>query len=73
MDANLAGTRVDELAQTLKARGIPFAFVSGYGREGLPAGFQEALLVSKPFNSRQLIGAVESLRERLAEGTERPA
>lgn len=61
MDANLAGQRVDALAEALEARGVPFAFVSGYGRDGLPEGFKERLLVSKPFNDRQLVGAVSQL------------
>lgn len=63
MDANLAGQRVDALAQELQRRGVPFAFVSGYGRDGLPEGFKEMLLVSKPFTDRQLTDAVGLLRK----------
>lgn len=66
MDANLAGKRVDGLAEALKLRGVPFAFVSGYGRDGLPEGFRDRLLVSKPFSDQQLIGAVSVLSEQRA-------
>jgi hypothetical protein len=33
---------------------VPFAFVTGYGREGLPEGFQNAELLSKPFDPERL-------------------
>jgi CheY-like chemotaxis protein len=49
LDVNLAGHPVDHIASTLTKRNIPFAFVSGYGRESLPQCFREALLVKKPF------------------------
>lgn len=54
MDANLGGHPVDELAATLTSKQIPFAFASGYGREGLPLAFQDAPLISKPFDSDEL-------------------
>jgi len=61
VDVNLAGRPVDELAATLTQRGIPFAFVTGYGREALPRGFQEAVVVGKPFSQGELIAAVAAL------------
>ena len=36
LDANLAGSRVDDLAVELRRRRIPFAFATGFGRESLP-------------------------------------
>lgn len=63
MDANLAGYAVDALAHALESRGVPFAFVSGYGRESLPEDFRERLLVAKPFSDRQLLGALRRLSE----------
>ena len=36
LDANLAGSRVDDLAAELRRRRIPFAFATGFGRESLP-------------------------------------
>lgn len=61
VDGNLAGRSVDEIAVALTQRRTPFAFVTGYGREALPTGFQEALIVEKPFTADQVTGALERL------------
>jgi DNA-binding NarL/FixJ family response regulator len=61
IDVNLGGKPVDELAAALTKRNIPFAFVTGYGREALPQGFRDALIVPKPFNETGLIATVELL------------
>jgi len=61
LDANLAGRPVDELAAMLTKKQIPFAFVTGYGREALPQGFQDAILLKKPFIRDDLIAALERL------------
>ena len=50
LDGNLNGEPVDRVAALLESRGIPFCFVSGYGREHLPRDFQTVPLVEKPFN-----------------------
>jgi PAS domain S-box-containing protein len=67
LDANLAGQSVDELAAALTQRNIPFAFVTGYGREALPPGFQEAAVLGKPFSKDQLRSVVQSLLYRDAD------
>jgi CheY-like chemotaxis protein len=36
LDANLSGEPIDEVASALSAKGVPFAYVTGYGRESLP-------------------------------------
>jgi PAS domain S-box-containing protein len=61
VDVNLAGSPVDELAAGLTRKDVPFAFVTGYGREALPRGFQEAAMLGKPFNQDQLLAVVGSL------------
>jgi PAS domain S-box-containing protein len=61
LDVNLGGHQVDELAATLTRRNIPFAFVTGYGRDTLPQGFRDAVMVRKPFSADELIGVVERL------------
>jgi PAS domain S-box-containing protein len=61
VDVNLSGHSVDELAATLAKRSIPFAFVSGHGREALPRGFQDAVLVRKPFGQDNLLAIVATL------------
>lgn len=61
VDGNLAGRSVDEIAVALTQRRTPFAFVTGYGREALPVGFQEAIIVEKPFTQDQVTSALERL------------
>jgi PAS domain S-box-containing protein len=61
VDVNLAGLQVDELAIALTKKHIPFAFVTGYGREALPSGFQDAIILSKPFAKEQLLGTLARL------------
>jgi PAS domain S-box-containing protein len=61
LDANLSGRRVDALALALTQKQIPFAFVTGYGRDALPQAFQGAVAVDKPFTGDQIRGALEQL------------
>ena len=61
LDVNLAGHAVDEIATALTQKNRPFAFVTGYGREALPRGFQDAIMLHKPFSREQLLAAVEVL------------
>jgi PAS domain S-box-containing protein len=61
LDANLAGDPVDTLAGVLAGRKIPFAFVSGYGREGLPEAYQQMALIKKPFQRQRLIDVVQEM------------
>ncbi len=58
LDAHLGGEPVGHVADALIARRIPFAFVSGYGREHLPAAHRNAPLVRKPFTGKDLLAAV---------------
>jgi len=61
LDGNLRGESVGRVAAALQARGVPFVFVSGYGREGLPAGFGSVPTLTKPFTIDGLIKAAEGL------------
>jgi DNA-binding NarL/FixJ family response regulator len=61
LDANLAGCPVDDLAAMLTKKQIPFAFVTGYGRDSLPRGLQDAVMLKKPFARTDLLAAVERL------------
>lgn len=58
LDAHLAGEPVGCIADVLKAKAIPFAFVSGYGPEQLPAAHRDVPLVRKPFTGDDLLAAV---------------
>jgi CheY-like chemotaxis protein len=63
LDANLNGRSVDDIAAALTRRGVPFAFVTGYGRENLPQGFGTATLLAKPFSQPQLLEVAIQLIE----------
>ncbi|MBS7813003.1 response regulator [Roseococcus pinisoli] len=58
LDGNLRGLPVEEVASALTARGVPFVFVSGYGREHLPRDFEHVAIVPKPFSGTDLVAAV---------------
>jgi DNA-binding response OmpR family regulator len=60
LDANLSGGPITEVASVLSKRGIPFAYVTGYGRESLPSEFP-APIVTKPFDTEQLLAAARRL------------
>ncbi|MCZ0962636.1 response regulator [Paracoccus benzoatiresistens] len=49
LDGNLKGQPVDPVAEALRRSRTPFCFVSGYGRDHLPQGFDDVPLIQKPF------------------------
>jgi CheY-like chemotaxis protein len=64
LDMNLSGTVVFPVADALVARGLPFAFVTGYGRTlEAKARFPDAPVLKKPFDSHQL---AQILKSRIA-------
>ena len=66
LDGNLHGKPVDEIAAALSGRGVPFIFVSGYGRETLPRAFATAPLLGKPFSPEQLVESVGTMLRKAA-------
>ena len=66
VDANLGGQPVDELADCLAREKIPFAFVTGYGRDALPQDFRQNMLLGKPFSPDQLLSVVSILLAKSA-------
>lgn len=62
LDAHLGGESASRIADALIARRLPFAFVSGYGRESLPATHNKAPLVRKPFTDQEILAAVAGFR-----------
>src|SRR5262249_47185537 len=64
LDANLGGHPVDELAAALTRRNIPFAFLTGYGREGLPQAFRHAPMIGKPFMPEHALKVLVQLLRR---------
>ncbi|MHA6288466.1 HWE histidine kinase domain-containing protein [Maricaulis sp. CAU 1757] len=63
LDANLHGHPVDGVADALAARGIPFAFATGYGRDALPRQHRSAPVLSKPFNREDVLDTLMLLFE----------
>lgn len=58
VDLNLGGEHAGPIAAALKARRIPFVFVSGYGRAMASGDMADVPIVSKPFDERDLQRAI---------------
>jgi CheY-like chemotaxis protein len=54
LDVNINGNEVYPVAKALADRGIPFAFITGYGRRGLHDSYCERPTLQKPFRRRDL-------------------
>lgn len=54
LDVNLKGEHSFPVADMLKARGIPYAFVTGYGKRLIPPDHAGAPIVEKPFTEEQI-------------------
>lgn len=63
LDVNLAGERIDPVAQALSRRKVPFVFVTGYGEGVLSEEFAERPRLCKPFRMADLLGAVSNIVE----------
>jgi DNA-binding response OmpR family regulator len=61
LDVNLAGARLDPVADLLSRRNVPFVFVTGYGTGGLPAVYAERPRLSKPFKMADLLDKLSSV------------
>lgn len=55
LDVNLRGELAFDVADTLKSREIPFAFISGYDRTALPGRFADVTLLEKPVRPDRLV------------------
>lgn len=54
LDINVAGEPSFPVAAVLRARKVPFLFLSGYGLRGLMEGFTDAPVLTKPFTKTDL-------------------
>ena len=59
LDINLDGNQSFPVADVLRARGVPFAFASGYGSSGLSTDYRQHTMIRKPFDLRTLQNAIE--------------
>jgi len=61
LDVNLAGERINLVADALSERNVPFLFVTGYGANALPSEYAEKPHVCKPFRMAELICALSNV------------
>ena len=62
LDVSLGGRPAYKAAEELRARSIPFIFVTGYGvRADCPENLSDALWLKKPFTLDQLAAALEAV------------
>ena len=61
LDINLAGERIDPVADALSQRNIPFMFVTGYSAAAVPGGFTEHPRLCKPFKMADLLSTLMDL------------
>jgi len=61
LDVNLAGERIDPVAEVLSRRNVPFVFVTGYGAGVLSDGFAERPRLCKPFKMADLLATLSSI------------
>lgn len=59
LDVNLGQEKSFDVARALQSQGVPFAFVTGYGRSGLDGQFEGAQVLSKPLDPRALRQTIE--------------
>lgn len=59
LDVNLNGHGSYPIADALKARGVPFAFATGYGADGVSAGYADAPTLQKPFLQADLARVIQ--------------
>ena len=62
LDVNLDGERSFAIADTLAARGIRFAFLTGYGDGSIPPEYRDAPRLSKPFQMGDLAAMARSFK-----------
>ncbi len=61
LDVNLNGQPITPVVDVLVERGVPFVFVSGYARRGIPEEHIDAPLLQKPFQADGLARALAVL------------
>jgi CheY-like chemotaxis protein len=62
LDVNLGdGETSFAAAEILRQRGVPFAFVTGYGDQGVRGDLRDAPILAKPIDPRHLARVIERL------------
>ena len=68
LDVNLAGQLVYPVADRLIDRGIPFVFVTGYGRESIDSCYAAVRILEKPVERQVLAGVFAQQTRRPQQG-----
>ena len=63
LDMNLDGNKTHRVADALAARGVPFAFVTGYSTRSIRVRDRDRPLLKKPFEFERLIEILTGLLE----------
>jgi len=58
LDVNLAGEKCFPIADALTSRGVPFAFLTGYGDAVLPPCYRATPRLTKPFALEHMVELV---------------
>lgn len=61
LDVNIAGQRIDPVADVLAARGLRFFFATGYGHTSLPDNHRDRVVLAKPYRKRDLKAALAAV------------
>jgi CheY-like chemotaxis protein len=61
LDINLRGFNVQPVAQVISRRGLPFFFLTGYGRRGVPDGFKGLPVLDKPCTAEELKSTIDTV------------
>jgi DNA-binding response OmpR family regulator len=68
LDVNLGGQNSYSVADALRQRGIPFAFVTGDGTIDAASGFADPILLAKPFDFEGVKAVLGELLGRQSAG-----
>ena len=63
LDINLKGEMIYPAADKLRARAIPFIFMSGYDRGPIPAHYRDVPLLEKPIDDRAIYRTLRQLSQ----------
>lgn len=66
LDVNLNGQPITPVVDVLVERGVPFVFVSGYARRGIPEAHSRIPLLQKPFQADGLARALATVAPKPA-------
>src|SRR5262245_6304930 len=61
LDVRVNGHDVYPVADVLMGRGIPFIFVSGFGRKQIPPGYRDCAYIAKPFTPHTILALLEEV------------